>query len=119
MLNISIYACVCVCVCVHACMCAQLLQLCLILCDPMDCSPPGSSVPGIPKVGILECVATPSSRAWDPLQGIFLTQGLNLHLLFLLHYRQILHHRATEEALYTCVYIHIYMSLCTYVTCYM
>ena len=28
----------------HACMHAKLLQLCLTLCDPMDCSPPGSSV---------------------------------------------------------------------------
>ena len=26
------------------CMCAKLLQLCLTLCDPMNCSPPGSSV---------------------------------------------------------------------------
>ena len=26
---------------------AELLQLCLTLCDPMDCSPPGSSVHGI------------------------------------------------------------------------
>ena len=26
---------------------AKLLQSCLILCDPMDCGPPGSSVHGI------------------------------------------------------------------------
>ena len=32
------------------------------------------------------------------LQGIFLTQGLNLHLLRLLHCRWILHHWATGEA---------------------
>ena len=30
----------------YACMCAKLLQLCLTLCDPMDCYPPGSSVHG-------------------------------------------------------------------------
>ena len=30
----------------HACMHARSLQLCLTLCDPMDCSPPGSSVHG-------------------------------------------------------------------------
>ena len=54
--------CVCVCVCIHACVCAQWLQLCLILCNPMDYSPPGSSVHRIPKAGILECVAMPSSR---------------------------------------------------------
>ena len=57
-------------------------QSCLTLCDPLDCNPPGSSV------------------HWDPpgkntgvgdhslLQGIFPTQGLNLHLL---PCRQILH----------------------------
>ena len=38
------------------------LQSCLTLCDPMDCSPPGSSVHGILQAGILECVAMPSSR---------------------------------------------------------
>ena len=32
-------------------------QLCLILCDPMDCSPPGSSVYGILQARILEWVA--------------------------------------------------------------
>ena len=32
------------------------------LCDPMDCSPPGSSVHGILQARILEWVAMPSSR---------------------------------------------------------
>ena len=32
-------------------------QSCPTLCDPMDCSLPGSSVHGIFQVGILECVA--------------------------------------------------------------
>ena len=32
------------------------------LCDPMDCSPPGSFVPGILQVGILEWVVIPFSR---------------------------------------------------------
>ena len=32
-------------------------QLCLTLCDPIDCSPPGSSVHGILQAGILEWVA--------------------------------------------------------------
>ena len=32
------------------------------LCDPMDCSPPGSSVHGILQAGIVEWVAMPSSR---------------------------------------------------------
>ena len=33
-----------------------------ILCDPMDCSPPGSSVHGILQARILEWVAMPSSK---------------------------------------------------------
>ena len=43
--------------------CAQSLKLCLTLCDPMDCSPPGSSVHGILQAGILEWVAISSSRS--------------------------------------------------------
>ena len=37
-------------------------QLCQILCDPMDCSPPGSSVHGDSQARILEWVAMPFSR---------------------------------------------------------
>ena len=37
-------------------------QSCPILCDPMDCSPPGSSVHGILQARTLEWVAMPSSR---------------------------------------------------------
>ena len=44
--------------CVHA----KLLQSSLTLFDPMDCSPPGSSVHGILQARILEWVAMPSSR---------------------------------------------------------
>ena len=46
--------------CLHAC--AKSLQSCLILCGPIHCSPPGSSVHGILQAGILEWVAMPSSR---------------------------------------------------------
>ena len=35
----------------HAC---SVTQLCLTLCNPMDCSPPGSSVHGISQAGKLE-----------------------------------------------------------------
>ena len=41
------------------CVCAR---SCLTLCDPMDCSPPGSSVHGILQARIREWVAVPSSR---------------------------------------------------------
>ena len=44
------------------CMCAC-AQSCLTLCDPMDCSLPGSSVHEDSPGGMLEWVAMPSSRA--------------------------------------------------------
>ena len=37
-------------------------QSCPILCDPMDCSPPGSSVHGILQARTLEWIAIPFSR---------------------------------------------------------
>ena len=48
-----------ICVCVHA---HSVAQLCPALCDPMDCSPRGSSVHGILQARILEWVAMASSR---------------------------------------------------------
>ena len=44
------------------CVCVKTLQLCLTLREPMDCSPPGSSVHGILQARILEWAAIPSSR---------------------------------------------------------
>ena len=41
---------------------AKLFQLCPTVCDPMDCSPPGSSVHGISQASILEWVAISFSR---------------------------------------------------------
>ena len=41
--------------------CCLVAKSCLF-CDPMDCSPPGSSVHGISQTRILEWVSTPSSR---------------------------------------------------------
>ena len=45
--NIQLQVCV-------ACMCAESLHSCLTLCDPMDCSPLGSSVHEILQARILE-----------------------------------------------------------------
>ena len=42
--------------------CAQSLQTCLTLCDPMDCGPPGSSVCGILQARRMEWVVMPFSR---------------------------------------------------------
>ena len=66
--------------------CAQLLQSCLTLCDPMDCNPPGYSVHGILQARILEWVARGSSMGTNPC------------LLNLLHCRQILYCWATGES---------------------
>ena len=66
---------------VHACWSLQLWP-----CDPMDYSPPGSSVHG-DSPGKNTGVGCRSL-----LQGIFPTQGLNPHLLRLLHCRQVLYH---------------------------
>ena len=41
---------------------AKLLQSCPTLCDPVDSSPPGSSVHGMFQARILEWVTMPSSR---------------------------------------------------------
>ena len=61
--------------CVHA----QALQLCAVLCDPMDSSPPGSCPLGSPgKNTGVDCHAL--------LQGIFPTEGMNLRPLCVLHW---------------------------------
>ena len=59
----------------------KLLQLCPTFCDRRDCSPPGSITHGILWARILQWVAMAL------LQGIFPTQGLNLHLLGLLDWQ--------------------------------
>ena len=43
---------------------AKLLQLCPTLCDPINGSPPGSSVPGILQARVLEWVAISFFNAW-------------------------------------------------------
>ena len=55
--------------CVKGLCCVKSLQLCPTPCDPMDCSPPCSSVHRILQVRILEWLAMPFSReppqSWD------------------------------------------------------
>ena len=65
-------------------------QLCLTLCDPMDCSPPGSSAHGDSpgKNTEVSCHAL--------LQEIFPTQELNPGLLYC---RQILYHLSHQGRL--------------------
>ena len=67
---------VCVSLCVLYCLDCLVAQLCLILCDPVDCSPPGSSVRGISRARIL------GVGCHFLLQGIFLTHLSNQGLLY-------------------------------------
>ena len=45
---------------------SEVAQSCPTLCNPMDCSPPGSSVPGILQARVLGWVAIPFSRGSSP-----------------------------------------------------
>ena len=75
---------------VGLCVCLLVTQSCLTLCDPMDYSPPGSSVHGLLKARILKWVY--HSLLW----GIFPSQGWNLGLL---HCRQIFYHLKNQGSL--------------------
>ena len=77
-------------------------QLCLALCDPIDCSPSGFSVHGDSsgKNTGVGCHAF--------LQGIFPTQELNPDLL---HCRWILYHLSHQGSPEDVVYIHIYSGI--------
>ena len=82
----------------------KIAQSCLTLCDPMDCSLPGSSVHRILQARILEWVAIPffrgSSQPWDKTQvsgiaGRFFTiramnEAHQKSACFILHYLSVL-----------------------------
>ena len=76
-------------------------QSCLTLCDPIDCSLPGSIIPGIFQARILAWSVLPVPSPENlPNSGIFLTKGLNLGLR---HYRQMLYHLSHQGIVYVCV----------------
>ena len=64
--------------------CVKVAQSCLTLCNPMDCSLPGSSVLGILQARILEWVAIPfsrgSSRSRDQTQVSYIAGGFFTNL---------------------------------------
>ena len=108
-LCISVWVWVCVCVCEHELGHIQ-LQSYPTLCNPMDSSPPGSSVHGILQARILEWVAMPCSR------GSSGPRDLNLCFHQLLHYRQILCCRATRKESPLCACTPAFI-LCMHVSC--
>ena len=68
-----------------------LAQSCLILCNPMDSSPSGSSIHGIFQARTLEWVAVPRILEWvATLSNPGIKPGVSC--------RQILYHWATKEA---------------------
>ena len=69
---------------------SEVTQSCPTLCNPVDCSPPGSSVHGILQARILEGVAISFSK------GIFPTHGSNPGLL---HCRQTLQPLSYQETI--------------------
>ena len=46
----------------HLVVVVKVAQLCLTLCDPVDCSPSGSSVHGVLQARVLEWDAIPFSK---------------------------------------------------------
>ena len=72
----TIYICVCVCVCVGVCACS-------VVSDSLHShelySSPGSSVPGIAQVRILEWVANSFSRRFSHLRDKACISGILLH----------------------------------------
>ena len=65
--NICIY--VFACVCLYA---AKSIQSCPTLCDPIDVSPPGSTVPGILQARTLEWVAISFSIHVSFITNVFI-----------------------------------------------
>ena len=61
--------------------CVLVAQMCLTLCNPMDCSLPGSSV------HVISQGKNAGVGCHSLLQGIFPTQGSNLRLPHLLHWQ--------------------------------
>jgi len=88
---------------------AKLLQVCLTLCDPMDCSPPGSSVHGILLARILEWVAMSSSRGLSlippALAGRFFTTSSTWKAL--LQYLLCTKHSGELTWLPSCIHQHV------------
>ena len=89
-------------------------QLCLTLCDHMDCSPLGSSVHGILQARTLEWVAIPSSRGsswrrdWTPCllqcRQILYCLSQNITLPFASSHSQGLQEDASQtESLFCCL----------------
>ena len=93
--TLSLFPYMCVCLCIHVCALPR-----LTLYDPMDCSPPGSSVHGILQARILEWVAISSSR------GSFWPRDWTHVSCVSCDGRWLLYHWATWKTTHTHTYTH-------------
>ena len=69
------------------------LSCVLLFCDPVDCSPPGSSVHGVSRARLLEWVVISFSRGSSWSRDWICTS-----CMYLVHCRQVLYDWATREA---------------------
>ena len=63
------------------CCCCLVAKSCLTPCDPVDCSPPGSSVHGIVQARILQCVPISFSRGSSPHRHQTLVSNISTRIL--------------------------------------
>ena len=82
------------------CVCVLAAQSCLTLCDPMDCSPPGSSVLGILQARILKWVAIPFSRGFSWCRDWTWVSCTGRQILY--HQRRPLYHLLIAKSLQSC-----------------
>ena len=92
-------------------------QSCSILCNPMDCTPPGSSIHGILHARILEWVAIPFSRGsswprnWTLVSciasGFFTVWDTREAIINFTFYHN-------KSQIYINIFIYIVLSVCVY-----
>ena len=86
-------------------------QLCPTICNPMACSPPGTSVHGIPQARILEWVAISYSRESSKLRGWTFISCIGRQDLYQLS------HQGRHTYIYIFIFIYLYIHM-TYIYIY-
>ena len=86
-------------------------QSCLTLCDPVDCTPSGSSVYGILQARVLEWIAVPFSRgsSWpkDPTHVSYTVDSLPIEPLTLIIWGLIVYFQKNTHETMNLVYIYM------------
>ena len=99
------------------CSVSSVTRSCPTLCDPMDCSPPGTSVSGIFQARILEWL--PISSPGDPYSSVFLCMPVSIY--FFVHlYMCVSVYMCISKRVYMCelplcvcnVYVYLCVCMC-------